>query len=258
MGILRKISIIMIIPKKLKERYKRFKLHSAVEEFTQSYTEEGSGAAFEIISKNKLTLIAQVSTKMAEKEISFSFFQAWTEYDGKCHITFQTDNPCNPEDIIKTLKEIPEIESAEQTPTNKKTWGKRIIIIGGGAQVASVATGAITEADRHNIRGETISVDTIAVVGEAEIANTIEAVGKLHRVGILVLAGALMGGKITNAVKKLRSDYGIPVIALNMAGSVTKVCDLVVTDPIEAGVMAAMLISNVGKFSLLKIHGKKY
>jgi len=32
-------------------------------------------------------------------------------------------------------------------------YGKRIIIIGGGAQVAMVAQGAITEADRHNIRG---------------------------------------------------------------------------------------------------------
>jgi len=38
-------------------------------------------------------------------------------------------------------------------------YGKRIIIIGGGAQVGQVALGAISEADRHNIRGERISVD---------------------------------------------------------------------------------------------------
>jgi energy-converting hydrogenase B subunit Q len=124
--------------------------------------------------------------------------------------------------------------------------------------VASVASGAITEADRHNIRGETISVDTIAVIGENEIANTIDAVRKLHRVGILILAGSLMGGRITESVKNLREKNGIPVIALNMAGSVTKACDLVITDPVEAGVMAVMLISNIGKFNLLKVHGQKY
>ncbi|MCL2481169.1 MAG: DUF5612 domain-containing protein, partial [Spirochaetaceae bacterium] len=187
-----------------------------------------------------------------------SFFQSWTEYDGNCHIILQIDDKTTPETIIKSIKEIPEIISIETTSTNKKTWGKRIIIIGGGAQVSSVASGAITEADRHNIRGETISVDTIAVVGENEIASSIDAVSKLHRVGILVLAGSLMGGKITTAVKKLRAEYGIPVIGLSMAGSVTKVCDLIISDPVEAGVMAVMLISNIGKFNLLKVHGHKY
>jgi uncharacterized protein with ACT and thioredoxin-like domain len=38
--------------------------------------------------------------------------------------------------------------------------------MGGGARVAQVAIGAIVEADRHNIRGEHISVDTIPLVGE--------------------------------------------------------------------------------------------
>ena len=50
--------------------------------------------------------------------------------------------------------------------TLQKIYGKRIIIMGGGAQVGQVAIGAISEADRHNIRGEHISVDTIPLVGE--------------------------------------------------------------------------------------------
>jgi energy-converting hydrogenase B subunit Q len=45
-------------------------------------------------------------------------------------------------------------------------FGKRIIVVGGGAQVAQVALGAVSEADRHNLRGERISVDTIPLVGE--------------------------------------------------------------------------------------------
>src|SRR6185295_6012260 len=43
--------------------------------------------------------------------------------------------------------------------TFQRIYGKRIIIMGGGAQVGQVALGAISEADRHNIRGEHISVD---------------------------------------------------------------------------------------------------
>jgi len=42
----------------------------------------------------------------------------------------------------------------ELTPSFTNIYGKRIIIMGGGAQVGQVALGAIAEADRHNIRGE--------------------------------------------------------------------------------------------------------
>ena len=68
--------------------------------------------------------------------------------------------------------------------------------MGGGAQVGQVAIGAISEADRHNIRGEHISVDTIPLVGEQPLADAVRAVGRLPRVKALVLAGSLMGGDI--------------------------------------------------------------
>ena len=91
--------------------------------------------------------------------------------------------------------------------------------MGGGAQVGQVALGAITEADRHNIRGERISVDTIPLVGEEELASAVRAVVRLPRVRLLVLAGSLMGGDITKAVEEVRQQ-GLIVISLNMAGSV--------------------------------------
>ena len=64
--------------------------------------------------------------------------------------------------------------------------------------------GAVSEADRHNLRGERISVDTIPLVGEAAIADAVSAVSRLPRASILVLAGALMGGRITEEVKGFR------------------------------------------------------
>ena len=65
------------------------------------------------------------------------------------------------------------------------------IIMGGGAQVGQVAIGAISEADRHNIRGEHISIDTIPLVGEAALAEAVRAVARLPRAKALVLATAL-------------------------------------------------------------------
>ncbi len=88
----------------------------------------------------------------------------------------------------------------------QEIYGKRIIIMGGGAQVGQVAMGAIVEADRHNIRGEHISVDTIPLVGEQALADAVRAVPRLPRARALVLAGSLMGGEIEKAVREVRTD----------------------------------------------------
>lgn len=159
--------------------------------------------------------------------------------------------------LIGDLKALPEVRSIEQPDTLLQIYGKRVIIIGGGAQVGQVALGAISEADRHNIRGERISVDTIPLVGEGELAAAVRAVARLPRARILVMAGALMGGEITRAVTELRQK-GILVISLNMAGSVPDVADLVVSDPVQAGVMAVMAIANTAKFDLTRQRSRRY
>ena len=112
-----------------------------------------------------------------------------------------------------------------------------------------MALGAVSESDRHNLRGERISVDTMALVGEENIAAAVRAVADLPRAHILVLAGSLMGGEITRAVRELH-EIGIPVVSLNMAGSVSAAADLVVTDPVQAGTMAVMAIADTARFDL--------
>jgi energy-converting hydrogenase B subunit Q len=139
----------------------------------------------------------------------------------------------------------------------EKIFGSRVIIIGGGAQVAQVAVGAVSEADRHNLRGERISVDTIPLVGEEAIADAVQAVSRLPRASILVLAGALMGGRITEEVKRLQAE-GIPVIALKMAGSVPDQADLVVTDPIQAGTFAVMHVASTAVFDITRVRGREF
>jgi energy-converting hydrogenase B subunit Q len=144
---------------------------------------------------------------------------------------------------------LPVIHAALFEETLANIYGKRIIIMGGGAQVGQVAIGAISEADRHNIRGEHISVDTMPLVGEAALAQAVRAVARLPRAKALVLAGSLMGGEIEQAVREVRAQ-GLLVVSLNMAGSVPDAADLVVTDPVQAGVMTVMAIAKTARFSI--------
>jgi energy-converting hydrogenase B subunit Q len=164
---------------------------------------------------------------------------------------------CSAEVAADAAAGVPGVTIAESRPTLGQIFGKRVIVIGGGAQVAQVSLGAVSEADRHNLRGERISVDTIALVGEAEIASAVRAVADLPRAHILVLAGSIMGGDITNAVRELRVT-GIPVICLNMVGSVPDAADLVVTDPVQAGTMAVMAIADTARFTLERQRGRRF
>jgi energy-converting hydrogenase B subunit Q len=164
-------------------------------------------------------------------------------------VYFEIDLPGGEEALIAELQATPGVRAVERVPTLQRIYGKRIIIIGGGAQVGQVAIGAISEADRHNIRGEHISVDTIPLVGEAPLAEAVRAVTRLPRARALVLAGALMGGDIEEAVREVRAR-GLLVISLNMAGSVPDAADIVVTDPVQAGVMAVMAVAETAKFRL--------
>ncbi|HYP14279.1 MAG TPA: DUF5612 domain-containing protein, partial [Bryobacteraceae bacterium] len=167
-------------------------------------------------------------------------------------VYFEVDLPGGHESLLAAVRALPIVHKATAAKTMGKVYGKRVIIMGGGAQVAQVAIGAIVEADRHNIRGEHISVDTIPLVGEQPLADAVRAVINLPRVRALVLAGSLMGGDIDDAVKEVR-EQGLLVISLNMAGSVPDAADLVVTDPVQAGVMAVMAVADTAKFNIQRL-----
>ena len=159
--------------------------------------------------------------------------------------------------LIAALDGLPGVLALRLTRPLGKVFGKRVIVVGGGAQVAQVALGAVSEADRHNLRGERISVDTIPLVGEDAIAAAVRAVADLPRARLLVLAGSIMGGEISRAAEELRA-VGIPIIALNMVGSITKHVDLVVSDPVQAGTMAVMAVADTATFDLARQRGRRY
>jgi energy-converting hydrogenase B subunit Q len=172
------------------------------------------------------------------------------------YLEFTLDSE-NADAVLTDIRGISGIDWAELTPAAGTIYGKRIVVVGGGAQVGFVAMGAVAEADRHNIRGERISVDTIPLVGERELAAAVRAVVRLPRVKLLVLAGSIMGGDISVAVEEVRKK-GLFVISLNMAGSVPDAADLVVSDPVQAGVMAVMAIADTAKFDLMRQLKRRY
>ena len=194
--------------------------------------------ALTITTKEEVGVLDEITKVISAFGFNISYANLYVGIDTGV-LNIELENVENLDEFIEELYKIDFVLEIEKHSTLRDIFGKRIIIIGGGAQVSQVATGAIIEADRHNIRGEHISVDTI--------------ISRLSRVSALVLAGSLMGGRITEAVRAVKEERDLLVISLNMPGSVTSEADLIVTDPTQAGVMAVMAIADTAVFDVARL-----
>jgi energy-converting hydrogenase B subunit Q len=206
-------------------------------------------SAIEIVTASGPGVLHELTGVIAEYQGNILSIEIVEQKLPDTRIVFEIELPADSAPLIAALERLPVVRRAHPVETMERVYGKRIIIMGGGAQVGQVALGAITEADRHNIRGEHISVDTIPLVGEQALAAAVRASARLPRVKAIVLAGSLMGGEIEHAVREVRAA-GLLVVSLNMAGSVPEAADLVVTDPVQAGVMTVMAVADTAKFSV--------
>src|SRR5918992_557266 len=193
-------------------------------------------------------MLHQLTGLVAKRRGDISSVEIVSRQPEESRVYFEIEMDDDPETLVEDFKALPIVHEVLLVKTLQMIYGKRIIIMGGGAQVGQVAIGAISEADRHNIRGERISVDTIPLVGEQPLADAVRAVARLPRASALVLAGSLMGGDIERAVREVRAQ-GLLVVSLNMAGSVPDAADLVVTDPVQAGVMTVMAVGRTAKIN---------
>ena len=197
-------------------------------------------------------VLHQLTGVIAAHEGDITSVEILDNWPAEARTYFEVLLPGGPEALLADLEKLAIVRRVERVKTLEQIYGKRIIIVGGGAQVGQVAIGAVSEADRHNIRGEHISVDTIPLVGEQKLADAVRAVARLPRAKALVLAGSLMGGEIETAVREVRAG-GLLVISLNMAGSVPDAADLVIGDPVQAGVMAVMAVADTAKFNVARL-----
>lgn len=210
-----------------------------------------------IRTRDQPGILYQLTKVISDHQANITYVDIRDRHHQEAAVYFELQDVLDQAQLVADLSALDVVTAVAEAPPFGRIYGKRIIVIGGGAQVGQVALGAISEADRHNIRGERISVDTIPLVGEEELAAATKAVARLPRAKVLVLAGSLMGGKITEAVREVR-EKGIVVISLNMAGSVPDAADLVVTDPVQAGVMAAMAVAKTARFDIRRQRGRRY
>ena len=160
--------------------------------------------------------------------------------------------------LLATLDAIPGVRGRRPTRALGRVFGKRIIVVGGGAQVAQVALGAVSEADRHNLRGELISVDTIPLVGEEQHRG-----GRARRGGPATRAPARPGRLDHGRRHQHRGRRAARRAASRSSpstwsGSITEHVDLVVSDPVQAGTMAVMAIADTAAFDLERQRGRRY
>jgi energy-converting hydrogenase B subunit Q len=216
-------------------------------------------AAYAVLTtvSNQPGILFGLTKVLADRRANITYVDIIYHPDRNPEVYLEFSTEAEITDLSAELGRVEGVSRVELTPSFSKIYGKRIVIMGGGAQVGQVALGAITEADRHNIRGERISIDTIPLVGEDALAGAVRAVVRLPRVRLLVLAGSLMGGEIARAVAEVRQK-GLLVISLNMAGSVPDEADLVVSDPVQAGVMAVMAIADTARFDIIRQQKRKY
>jgi len=218
--------------------------------------------ALRVVHEDRPELIAAIAAHLAEAGARVRTLATVRRYEAADDRPPRVESELEFEDLdeaaaVEALVALGQGLDIATTSAAVRVWGKRVIVVGGGAQVAQVALGAVSEADRHNLRGERISVDTIPLVGEEAIAGAVRAVADLPRAHLLVLAGSIMGGDISRAADELR-EHGIPIIALNMAGSITRHVDLVVSDPVQAGTMAVMAVADTATFDLARQRGRRF
>src|SRR3712207_3554051 len=210
-----------------------------------------------IQTPDKPGILHELTRVILEHRANITYVDIAERHEDGSTIYFELEDVPDSDTLVSDLRVLSIVRAVERAPSFQKVYGKRIIVVGGGAQVGQVVVGAVAEADRHNIRGERISVDTIPLVGEEDLAAATRAVARLPRAVALVLAGALMGGDVARAVYEIR-EKGIIVLSLNMPGSVPDAADLVVSDPVQCGVMAVMAVSSSARFDIARQRGKRF
>jgi energy-converting hydrogenase B subunit Q len=220
-------------------------------------TNQGDTMALLVASRDEPGALYRVCEVIYRHQANITYIATVRSATDLAEIQFELSGVVDRSRLLADLESLEQVQEVSPVPSFHAIFGKRVIVMGGGAQVGMVAQGAVAEADRHNIRGERISIDTIPLVGEERLATAVRAVARLHRAQALVLAGALMGGDITKAVREIQAT-GLIVLCTSMAGSVPSVADLMVSDPVEAGVMAVMLVADTAQFSIDRIRGRRY
>lgn len=191
----------------------------------------------------KIGVLNGITDKLYEKNYNIIYTHLFVE-NNQGRIYMELMGVDDFDKLLEDISNTPNVISVEPSATLDKIYGKRVIIVGDGKLMADALRGGIMEAQMHNTHGETISVDGMIIGGGSQIQEAVTSMDKLPRIHALVLSGSMMGGLITEEIIKLKKENpSIKVIALEMLGDLDNVVDLVINDPVQAGIMAVKLVS---------------
>src|ERR1700730_12610616 len=125
-------------------------------------------------------ILYRVSEAIFKHGANITYIAGGAHRESESELQLEVTGAGDEASLIADLEGLEGITKVSRVPTFQRIYGKRVIVIGGGAQVGMVAQGAISEADSHNIRGERISVDTIPLVGEEQLGAAARAGGPPH------------------------------------------------------------------------------
>jgi energy-converting hydrogenase B subunit Q len=118
----------------------------------------------EVVAGSGPGILHQITGVIAERGGDILNVGIIEDQPPETRIYFELEVPEDPASLVEDLEASPVVRRVIVLDTMEKIFGKRIHHRGRRRAGGQVALGAIAEADRHNIRGEHISVDTIPLV----------------------------------------------------------------------------------------------
>ncbi|MGH9612496.1 MAG: DUF5612 domain-containing protein, partial [Bryobacteraceae bacterium] len=108
----------------------------------------------EVVTDSRLGVLHELTGVIARHNGDIASVEIIEDRPPEARLYFEIELPGESGALSDDLQALAVVRSVKVVKTLQKIYGKRVIIVGGGAQVGQVAIGAISEADRHNIRGE--------------------------------------------------------------------------------------------------------
>ena len=97
-----------------------------------------------IKSDEKKGVLDDITSIIVAHEVNISYTHLFIEKNNVGTIDLELENVEDIDSLIADLELLKEVKSVEIHSSQSNIYGKRIIIVGGGAQVSQVALGAIT------------------------------------------------------------------------------------------------------------------
>src|SRR5260370_10796391 len=160
---------------------------------------EGDVLGLLVATRDEPGVLYRLSEAIFKHGANITYIASGAHRDNLAELQLEVTGARDEAKLVADLEGLDGVTQVSRVPTFQRIFGKRVIVIGGGAHVGMVAQGAVAEADRHNIRDDRISVDTIPLGGEEQLAQAVPAVARLRRARAPLLARATIRGDLSHA-----------------------------------------------------------